>query len=152
RTELGTNEIARRTGINVSTISRILATLAGGGLVDHVPPTGRYRIGVGIARLAGAVELDIRSLARPHLEELAGHLGETTALSGPGERGASPPDFAQSPWGARGGAGGGRPGVAHAPAVGKVFLAHGGTPPRGPLKAYTDQTIVDPAVLDAELA
>jgi len=36
--------------------------------------------------------------------------------------------------------------------VGKVFLAHGGTPPRGPLKAYTDQTIVDPAVLDAELA
>src|SRR5215813_2117746 len=42
RTELGTNEIARRTGINVSTISRILATLAGGGLVDHVPPTGRY--------------------------------------------------------------------------------------------------------------
>ncbi|HYV81498.1 MAG TPA: helix-turn-helix domain-containing protein, partial [Streptosporangiaceae bacterium] len=66
RTELGTNEIARRTGINVSTVSRILATLADGGLVGHVPSTGRYRIGTGIVRLAGAVELDIRSLARPH--------------------------------------------------------------------------------------
>src|SRR5215471_12865838 len=30
QTELGTNELARRTGINVSTISRILATLVGG--------------------------------------------------------------------------------------------------------------------------
>jgi len=81
RTELGTNEIARRTGINVSTISRILATLAGGGLVDHVASTGRYRIGVGIVRLASAVDLDIRSLARPHLEELSMRLGETATLS-----------------------------------------------------------------------
>ena len=44
-TELGTNEIARRTGINVSTISRILATLVSGGLVEHVAATGRYRLG-----------------------------------------------------------------------------------------------------------
>src|SRR5215475_3947408 len=145
RTELGTNEIARRTGINVS-------TLAGGGLVDHVRSTGRYRIGVGIARLAGAVELDIRSLARPHLEELAGHLGETTTLSVPGEHEAFTLDFAQSPLSVRSVAEVGRTSVAHATAVGKVFLAHGGTPPRGPLKAYTKRTIVDPAVLEAELA
>jgi len=46
----------------------------------------------------------------------------------------------------------GRTSVAHATAVGKVFLAHGGTPPRGPLKAYTERTIVDLPVLDAELA
>ena len=152
RTELGTNEIARRTGINVSTISRILATLAAGGLVDHVPATGRYRIGAGIARLAGAVELDIRSLARPHLEELAGQLGETATLSVPGEHEAFTLDFAQSPLSVRSVAEVGRTSVAHATAVGKVFLAHGGTPPRGPLKAYTKRTIVDPAVLEAELA
>src|SRR5690348_9742243 len=54
RTELGTNEIARRTGIYVSTVSRILATLAGGGLVDHVASTGRYRLGAGVVRLANA--------------------------------------------------------------------------------------------------
>jgi DNA-binding IclR family transcriptional regulator len=55
RAELGTNEIARRTGINVSTISRILATLTSGGLVEHVPATGRYRLGLGVVRLANAV-------------------------------------------------------------------------------------------------
>ncbi|HEY1344116.1 MAG TPA: helix-turn-helix domain-containing protein, partial [Streptosporangiaceae bacterium] len=54
RGELGTNEIARRTGINVSTISRILATLVSGGLVEHVTATGRYRLGVGVIRLANA--------------------------------------------------------------------------------------------------
>ena len=72
RTELGTNEIARRTGINVSTISRILATLVSGGLVEYVAATGRYRLGLGVVRLASAVpeRLDIRALARPHLAEL----------------------------------------------------------------------------------
>ena len=50
RGELGTNEIARRTGINVSTISRILATLVSGGLVEHVAATGRYRLGLGVVR------------------------------------------------------------------------------------------------------
>ena len=152
RGELGTNEIARRTGINVSTISRILATLAGGGLVDHVPSTGRYRIGTGIVRLAGAVELDVRSLARPHLEELARHLEETATLSVPGEHEAFTLDFAQSPLSVRSVAEVGRTSIAHATAVGKVFLAHGGTPPRGPLTAYTKRTIVDLSVLDAELA
>jgi DNA-binding IclR family transcriptional regulator len=152
RTELGTNEIARRTGINVSTISRILATLAGGGLVDHVPSTGRYRIGAGIVRLAGAVELDIRSLARPQLEELAGHFGETATLSVPGEHEAFTLDFAQSPLSVRSVAEVGRTSVAHATAVGKVFLAYGGTPSSAPMQAYTERTIVDPAVLEAELA
>ena len=33
--ELGTNELARRTRLNASTVSRILATLAEGGLVEH---------------------------------------------------------------------------------------------------------------------
>ena len=40
-TELGTNEIARRTGINASTVSRLLATLVAGGLVEHVQDSGR---------------------------------------------------------------------------------------------------------------
>ena len=34
--ELGTNEIARRTGINASTVSRLLATLASARFVEHV--------------------------------------------------------------------------------------------------------------------
>jgi IclR family acetate operon transcriptional repressor len=46
----------------------------------------------------------------------------------------------------------GRTSAAHATAVGKVFLAYGGTPPTGSLAAYTERTIVDHAVLEVEVA
>ena len=151
RTELGTNEIARRTGINVSTISRILATLTAGGLVDHVSASGRYRLGVGLLRLANSVGLDIRSLVRPHLEDLGNRIGETATLSVPGEHEAFTLDFVQSPLTVRSVAEVGRTSVAHATAVGKVFLAYGGTLRGGTLKAFTDRTIVDRAVLDVEV-
>jgi DNA-binding IclR family transcriptional regulator len=153
RCELGTNEIARRTGINVSTISRILATLAEGGLVEHVPSTGRYRLGLGVVRLASAANdgLDIRSLARPYLTELVGILEETATLSVPGEHEAFTLDFVQSPLSVRSVAELGRTSVAHATAVGKVLLAHGGTVPSGPLKRFTERTIVDRGVLEAEV-
>lgn len=153
RGELGTNEIARRTGINVSTISRILATLADGGLVEHVPSTGRYRLGLGVVRLASAANdgLDIRSLARPCLTELAAALAETATLSVPGEHEAFTLDFVQSPLSVRSVAEIGRISVAHATAVGKVLLAHGGTVPPGPLKRFTERTIVDRSALEAEV-
>jgi len=152
--ELGTNEVARRTGINVSTISRILATLASGGLVEHVAATGRYRLGLGILRLANAVpeRLDIRSLARPHLAELASRTRETATLSVPGEHEAVTLDFVQSPLSVRSVAEVGRTSAAHATAVGKVFLAHGGTLPDGSLPVFTERTIADPAVLEMEVA
>jgi len=154
RSELGTNEIARRTGINVSTISRILATLADGGLVEHVMSTGRYRLGLGVVRLANAVHerLDIRSLARPYLTELAERIEETVTLSVPAKQEAITLDFVQSALTVRSVAEVGRTSVAHATAVGKVFLAHGGKLPDGPLEAFTERTIVDPAVLAVQVA
>jgi len=154
RAELGTNEIARRTGINVSTISRILATLASGDLVTHVPATGRYRLGLGVVRLANAVHegLDIQSLARPYLTELAARTEETVTLSVPATYEAITLDFAQSPLSVRSVAEVGRTSVMHATAVGKVCLAYGGSLPAGPLKSFTERTIVDPAVLDVEVA
>ncbi len=154
RCELGTNEIARRTGINVSTISRILATLADGGLVEHVPSTGRYRLGLGVLRLANAARAgqDIQTLARPYLTELAGLLMETATLSMPGEHEAFTVDFVQSPLTVRSVAEVGRTSVAHATAVGKVFLAHGGTLPHGELAAFTRRTIIDRGVLELEVA
>jgi DNA-binding IclR family transcriptional regulator len=153
RGELGTNEIARRTGINVSTISRILATLVSGGLAEHVTATGRYRLGVGVIRLANAAgeRRDIRSLARPHLEDIAGRIQETATLSVPAGHEAITVDYVQSPLSVRSVAEVGRASAAHATAVGKVFLAHGGTVPAGPLHAYTERTIVDHDVLRAEV-
>ena len=154
RGELGTNDLARRTGINVSTVSRILATLADGGLVEHVSSTGRYRLGLGVVRLANALhgDRDIRSLARPYLTEVVGLLHETATLSVPGEHEAVTLDFVQSPLTVRSVAEVGRTSVAHATAVGKVFLAHGGTLPGAELTAFTPRTIVDIGELEAEVA
>ncbi len=85
--ELGTIEIARRTGISPSTVSRQLGTLARLGLVEHAPASGRYRLGVRILRLANAVlgRLNLRDVARPTLEELVRQIGETATLSIPGD-------------------------------------------------------------------
>ena len=80
--ELGTNEIARRTGIGASTVSRILATLASGGFVAYNDETGRYRLGSRLMVYGNLVHsrLDTRQALRPLLELLAGRTGETTTL------------------------------------------------------------------------
>jgi DNA-binding IclR family transcriptional regulator len=151
--ELGTNEIARRTGLNVSTVSRLLATLVDGGLVRHIPATGRYRLGIRILQLASVAResLDIPVLARPYLEELTQLTGETATLSMPGEHEVLTVDFAQSDSSVRSVAAIGRNSVAHATAVGKVFLAWGGQLPGGELAAYTGRTVTDRAALAVQL-
>src|ERR1051325_1169629 len=70
---LGTNEIARRLGTSASTTSRQLATLVEAGIVEHVPATGRYRLGIRLVALATSVlsRLDLRAIAHPPLEALA---------------------------------------------------------------------------------
>ena len=153
--DVGTNELARQTGINPSTVSRLLATLAVRGLVRHIEETGRYRLGprlvqLGSAALAG---LDLRELARPVLTVLAAETGETATLSVPGEPDAITIDFVQSSSSVQSVARVGRPSVAHATATGKVALAFGRAElPAGALRAYTDRTTTDRRVLEAELA
>jgi DNA-binding IclR family transcriptional regulator len=151
--ELGTNEIARRTGLNVSTVSRLLATLVDGGLVRHIPATGRYRLGIRILQLASVAResLDIPVLARPYLEELTQLTGETATLSMPGEHEVLTVDFAQSDSSVRSVAAIGRNSVPHATAVGKVFLAWGGQLPGGELARYTSRTVTDRATLGVQL-
>ncbi|MCX9192304.1 hypothetical protein C3Y87_12960 [Carbonactinospora thermoautotrophica] len=153
RRELGTNEISRLTGINASTVSRLLATLHSAGLVRYVNSTGRYRLGIRLIQLGNAARdsLDIRQLARPHLEALSKITGETATLSIPGEHEAMTLDFVQSPLSVRSVAEIGRPSVPHATAAGKIFLAYGGSLPDGPLVAYTDRTITDRRVLAVEV-
>lgn len=152
--ELGTNEIARRTGINASTVSRLLATLAGAGIVEHVPATGRYRLGPRLLQLGSLVlsRLDLRDVARPHLYELVRATGVTATLSAPGEHDAITVDFVQSDASVQSVARLGRPSIGHATATGKVLLAfgHADLPP-GRLKPYTRRTVVDRKRLDAEL-
>lgn len=152
--ELGTNEIARRTGINASTVSRLLATLAGAGFVEHVPSSGRYRLGLRLLELGNAVlaRLDMREIARPHLQALADATGETATLSAPGEGHAVTVDFVQSPSTVQSVARLGRPSVAHATATGKLILAFGGLEPPERPERYTDRTLVEPSELAEEIA
>lgn len=149
----GTNEIARRTGINASTVSRLLATLAQDDLVARVPATGRYRLGVGLVRLGNAAlaRLDLREIVRPHLLSLMEATGETCTLSVAGSHAAVTIDFVQSPSTVRSVAEVGRSSVTHATATGKVVLAHIGPVPAGRLVAHTPATITDPARLAREI-
>jgi DNA-binding IclR family transcriptional regulator len=152
--ELGTNELARRTQINASTVSRLLATLAAGGFVEHVPESGRYRLGLRLLQLGNSVveRLDLRAEARPHLEALVVETGETATLSAPGERDAVTADFAQSRASVQSVAHVGRRSVAHATATGKVLLAFGGVElPKLPLEVFTPRTITDQRALQREI-
>ena len=145
--ELGTNELARRTSLHPSSVSRLLATLADAGLVEHVADTGRYRLGLRLVDLGNAVlaRLDLREIARPHLRALVEATGETATLSAPGDPDAITVDFVQSGSSVQSVARLGRPSVAHATATGKVVLAFSEAAlPDGPLAAYTERTIVDP--------
>lgn len=152
--EVGTNEIARRTGINASTVSRLLATLVSGGYVQYLPESGRYRLGPHLIRLANHVMsgLDLRTVARPHLVALEGETGETATLSVAGERDAVTVDFVASRQAVASVARIGRPSVAHATATGKVMLAFGeGQSLDGSLERFTDRTLTDRKVLRREV-
>ena len=151
--ELGTNEIARRTGLNASTASRQLATLAARGFVEHVEETGRYRLGTRLIELGNAAlgQADLRALARPHLRALVEATGETATLSVPASRYAVTVDFVQSRRSVQSVAELGRPSIGHATATGKIALAFGGSPAAGRLERFTPATIVDRRRLAREL-
>jgi DNA-binding IclR family transcriptional regulator len=151
--ELGTNEVARLTGINASTVSRLLATLAHAGYVEHVAESGRYRLGLRLLELGNAVlaRLDLREIAHPHLRALAEETGETVTLSAPGEGHAVTVDFVQSSSVVQSVARLGRPSIGHATAAGKIVLAFTEGDPPAKLEAYTDRTITDRRRLAAEL-
>jgi len=149
------NELARRIGVNPSTASRLLGTLAAGGLLER-EPGGAYRLGLKLVALSDRVlgGLDVRDRARPWLTWLVQETAETATLSVPGDGETITVDFVPSPSSVVSLARLGRPSVAHATAAGKVMLAFG--PQRsagaGPeLTAFTERTITDPDALAEEL-
>ena len=67
RGEAGVTEIAASSGVHKSTAFRLVATLEAHGLVEQTEDRGKYRLGVGLLRLAGATtaRLDLVQEARP---------------------------------------------------------------------------------------
>ncbi len=81
--ECGVTEIAAALEVHKSTAFRLVATLEQHGLVEQVEGRGKYRLGLGLLRLAGATSarLDVVQEARPLCKQLAATTGETVNLA-----------------------------------------------------------------------
>jgi DNA-binding IclR family transcriptional regulator len=145
--EAGVTEVARELGVHKSTASRLLAALDRRDLVTQDTARGRFRLGVGLVRLAGAAArgLDLVQESRPVCRALAQEAGETVniaILSGRDalylDQVAGPAALSPHNWA-------GQRIPLHATSDGKVLLAY--LPPDEiaeylmPLQRFTDHTI-----------
>ncbi|WP_328604127.1 IclR family transcriptional regulator [Amycolatopsis sp. NBC_00345] len=156
--ESGITEIAGELGVHKSTASRLLSVLESHGLVEQLGERGKYAIGFGIVRLAGAAtgRMDIAKLGRQTCQSLAEELGETVniAIADDGvainisqARGAAA--ITTQNWT-------GQRTPLHATSSGKVLLAYMGDQDRKrvldlDLEPYTPRTTVDAEELEHEL-
>jgi DNA-binding IclR family transcriptional regulator len=79
----GVSEVAAELQVHKSTAFRLLAALEERTLVEQNADRGKYQLGFGILRLASAIpgRLNLATLAKPLLDELASQLGETVDLA-----------------------------------------------------------------------
>lgn len=85
--ELGVMDLARRVGLNKSTVSRFVATLTEVGLLERVEGTKKIRLGLRVFEL-GTLAVEQHPLARrgaPILERLSAQVRETIVLLAPVE-------------------------------------------------------------------
>jgi len=80
---LGPTELAKLTGIPRPTVTRLAGTLVTLGLLKLDPQTERFMLGAGVVTLARAflAGLDIRAVARPHMQTLAEVFGGSVYLA-----------------------------------------------------------------------
>lgn len=88
--EAGVTELAAELAVHKSTAFRLVATLEQHRLVEQTGDRGKYRLGVGVLRLAGATtaRLDLVQEARPLCRQLAADTGETVNIAVLAEGGA----------------------------------------------------------------
>jgi DNA-binding IclR family transcriptional regulator len=151
-------DLAAALGVHKSTAFRLLAALEARGLVEQVSERGRYRLGFGLVRLAGAAasRLDLVEQSRPVTRRLAAELGETVnvaRLEGDVvvnvDQVMGGATVATQNWV-------GQRTPLHATSSGKVLLAASSPAERdrllgGRLQAFTAATVTDRAALEADL-
>jgi DNA-binding IclR family transcriptional regulator len=83
RGEARVTDVAAEISVHKSTAFRLLGALEERGLVEQDQDRGKYRLGFGLVRLAGAVSarMDLPRFARPVCERLARDTGETVNLA-----------------------------------------------------------------------
>jgi len=151
---LGVTELSQRVQLHKSTVHRILNTLLLYGYVERNPHTERYRLGMKLLYLGGAIldRMDIRSEARDILDALAKEVNETVHLVVPEGDKAIYVDKIDSRRTIRMYSQIGRRAPYHASAVGKAILAflpkeEAETIISKGLERYTKNTITDPEKL-----
>jgi DNA-binding IclR family transcriptional regulator len=157
--EAGVTEVARELDVHKSTASRLLAALDRRELVAQDTARGKFRLGVGIVRLAGAASqrLDVLQESRPVCRLLAQEVGETVNLAILSGRDALYLDQVAGPAALSPHNWAGRRIPLHATSDGKVLLAYlpeaelaGSLTP--PLARFTERTVTDVADFPALLA
>ncbi|MGA5561236.1 IclR family transcriptional regulator [Streptomyces platensis] len=157
--EAAVTEIAEELGVHKSTAFRLLGVLENRGLVGQEQERGKYYLGAGVLRLAGAaaVRLDISQEGAPVCRQLAAELGETVNIA------VLEGDAAVNVTQARGPASVtaqnwlGRRTPLHATSSGKVLLAYQPGAVREAVLArklprLTERTVTSAAALRRELA
>jgi DNA-binding IclR family transcriptional regulator len=83
RGEAGVSEVAGEIDVHKSTAFRLLGALEARGLVEQAGERGKYRLGFGIVRLAGAAtgRIDVTEQSRQVCERLAEEIGETVNVA-----------------------------------------------------------------------
>lgn len=155
--EVGVTELAGHLGVHKSTASRLVAALERRGLVEQERDRGRYRLGVGMLRLAGATSarLDVVQQARPVCRALAAQTRETVNIAVLTahaalyiDQVAGPSSLPSYDWV-------GQHIPLHATSNGKVLISELTAQARaealGDLTGYTTATLTDPDRLEAEL-
>lgn len=155
----GITEIAERTELPKSTVSRILATLIDVGAVDQSDAMGLYSLGEVLVELSSAAGpgRSLTGIVRPYLFELMRTIGEAVGL-GVLEAGRihyldqvdAVRDVQVRDWT-------GERVDAHVVSSGLMLLAHAPDDVRREvlgrgLARWTDRTVTDPAVLEQRLA
>ncbi len=157
---IGVNEIARRVGLDASSVSRIVRTLEIYRLLEREPATNRVTLGIGLVTLASDVlyGLDVRRLAAPELDRLSAATHETVNLGvwdGDGAAHRRPP--AGRPADRRAGLDRpARPGSRHVARQGPARIPARSDPARdrrrAPEALHPDDDHASPAALEAALA
>lgn len=156
--EAGVTEMAAELGVHKSTAFRLVSALELRGLVEQSGDRGKYRLGFGIIRLAGATvgQLDLTQQGRPVCEALASELGETVNLA---VADGGVVINVDQVWGSASVMSHnwmGRRTPLHATSSGKVLLAYMNADLReealaAPLESFTEFTVTTPDRLRADL-
>ncbi|GAA4046316.1 IclR family transcriptional regulator [Nonomuraea soli] len=142
-------DLAAALEVHKSTAFRLLGALEQGGLVEQSGERGRYRLGFGVVRLAGAAtaQLDLSRESREVCRRLAEEVGETVNIAVAQDGFAVNITQVRGPSAISGHNWVGQRTPAHATSSGKVLLAFGALPLPARLERFTGRTITDPELL-----